>query len=146
MDKKIYYNNLYDYYSDLFTDKQKEYYESYYFEDLSLSEIAENNEVSRKAVHGQIKIVEEKLEYYENILGLYKKSLKMKEILKIGFEKLNLNKIFWCVNPINARAVRFYDKNGYKRVSKKGENIIGYTKEQIDSYFWYEIDKADYIN
>lgn len=82
MDKKIYLNNLYDYYSELFTDKQKEYYESYYFQDLSLSEIAENNNVSRNAVHGQIKIVEEKLEFYENILGLYQKSLKMKEILK----------------------------------------------------------------
>lgn len=82
MDKKIYLNNLYDYYSELFTDKQKEYYESYYFQDLSLSEIAENSNVSRNAVHGQIKIVEEKLEFYENILGLYQKSIKMKEILK----------------------------------------------------------------
>jgi len=82
MDKKIYFNNLYDYYQDLFTDKQKEYYEAYYFEDLSLAEIAENNSVSRNAVHGQIKIVEEKLEFYEQVLGLYQKSLKMREVLK----------------------------------------------------------------
>lgn len=82
MDKKIYFNNLYDYYQDLFTDKQKVYYESYYFQDLSLAEIAENNDVSRNAVHGQIKIVEEKLEFYEQVLGLYQKSLKMKELLK----------------------------------------------------------------
>ena len=82
MDRKIYFNNLYDYYQDLFTDKQKEYYEAYYFQDLSLAEIAENNNVSRNAVHGQIKIVEEKLEFYEQVLCLYKKSLKMHEILK----------------------------------------------------------------
>lgn len=82
MDKKIYFNNLYDYYQGLFTDKQKEYYEAYYFHDLSLSEIAENNNVSRNAVHGQVKIVEEKLEFYEQVLGLYQKSLKMQEILK----------------------------------------------------------------
>ena len=81
MDKKIYLNNLYDYYSDLFTDKQKEYYENYYFNDLSLSEIAENNSVSRNAVHNQIKIVEEKLEFYEGILKLYEKSLKIKKII-----------------------------------------------------------------
>ena len=81
MDKKIYLNNLYDYYQDLFTDKQKEYYEEYYFNDLSLSEIAENNSVSRNAVHNQIKIVEEKLEFYENILKLYEKSIKIKEII-----------------------------------------------------------------
>lgn len=82
MDKKIYLNNLYDYYCDLFTDKQKEYFEEYYFNDLSLSEIAENNSVSRNAVHGQIKIIEEKLEYYEKTLKLYEKSCKIREIIK----------------------------------------------------------------
>lgn len=81
MDKKVYYNNLYDYYSGLFTTKQQEYYEAYYYQDFSLSEIAENNDVSRNAVHGQIKIVEEKLEFYESVLGLYEKSLKIKEII-----------------------------------------------------------------
>jgi len=82
MDKKIYLNNLYDYYQDLFTDKQKNYYEDYYFNDLSLSEIAENNNVSRNAIHNQIRIVEEKLEFYEEVLSLYKKSLEIKEIIK----------------------------------------------------------------
>lgn len=82
MDKKIYLNNLYDYYCDLFTEKQKEYFEEYYFNDLSLSEIAENNQVSRNAVHGQIKIIEEKLEYYESILKLYEKACKIREIIE----------------------------------------------------------------
>ena len=90
MDKKIYLNNLYDYYCDLFTEKQKEYFEEYYFNDLSLSEIAKNNNVSRNAVHGQIKIIEEKLEYYENTLRLYEKACKIKEIIKnIDEEKKN---------------------------------------------------------
>lgn len=82
MDKKLYLNNLYDYYSGLFTDKQKSYFEDYYFRDLSLSEIALNNGVSRNAVFGQIKIVEDKLEYYEENLGLYKKSLEIKKLIK----------------------------------------------------------------
>ena len=82
MDKKIYLNNLYDYYCDLFTEKQKEYFEEYYFNDLSLSEIAENNNVSRNAVHGQIKIIEEKLEYYESILNLYEKACKIRKIIE----------------------------------------------------------------
>ena len=77
MDKTIYYNNLYDYYGSLFTDKQKEYYEDYYFNDLSLAEIAENNGISRNAVHNQLKIVIEKLEFYENNLKLYEKSKKI---------------------------------------------------------------------
>jgi len=78
---KIYYNNLYDYYGCLLTDKQKEYYEDYYFNDLSLSEIAENNNVSRNAVHNQLKIAIEKLEFYENNLKLYEKSLKLGKII-----------------------------------------------------------------
>ena len=78
---KIYYNNLYDYYGCLLTDKQKEYYEDYYFNDLSLSEIAENNNVSRNAVHNQLKSAIEKLDFYENNLKLYEKSLKLGKII-----------------------------------------------------------------
>ena len=78
---KIYYNNLYDYYGSLFTDKQKEYYEDYYLNDLSLAEIAENNGISRNAVHNQLKIVIEKLEFYENNLKLFEKSKKIGKII-----------------------------------------------------------------
>jgi len=82
VDKKIYLNNLYDYYYLLLTDKQREYYEAYYFNDLSLAEIAENNDVSRNAVHGQIRSVEERLTFYEKSLGLYEKGIKIKELIK----------------------------------------------------------------
>lgn len=81
MDKTIYLNQLYDYYSELFTEKQKHYFEDYYFKDLSLAEIAENYQVSRNAVHGQLKIVEEKLEEYESILKLSKKGKEIKKLL-----------------------------------------------------------------
>ena len=81
MDKTIYYNYLYDYYGSLLTDKQRIYYEDYYFNDLSLAEIAENNNVSRNAVHNQLKIVIERLEFYENNLKLYEKSKKIGKII-----------------------------------------------------------------
>lgn len=81
MDKTIYYNNLYDYYGSLLTDKQREYFEDYYFNDLSLAEIAEKLNVSRNAAHGQIKNVIEKLDYYEESLKLYEKQLKIMKIL-----------------------------------------------------------------
>lgn len=81
MDRKIYLNNLYDYYYLLLTEKQREYYEAYYFHDFSLAEIAENNQVSRNAVHGQIKNVEERLEFYEESLKLYERSLKIKKLI-----------------------------------------------------------------
>ena len=82
MNKKLYLINLYDYYGSLLTEKQRQYFENYYFDDLSLGEIAENDQVSRNAVHGQIKIVEEKLLYYEKQLHLYENRNKILELLK----------------------------------------------------------------
>ena len=62
----------------------------------------------------------------------------MKEVFRIGFEERGIKKIYWCVSPDNKRAVRFYDKNGFKRVEAKELDMIeGYTQEQIDAYVWY---------
>ena len=55
MDKTIYLSNLFDYYGELLTDKQQAYFKDYYFNNLTLSEIAENEDVSRNAVHKQVK-------------------------------------------------------------------------------------------
>lgn len=81
MDKKIYYNMLYDYYKELLTDKQREYYESYNFQDYSLSEISENEGVSRNAVHNQVKIVLERLDFYEEKLHLFQNATKIRELI-----------------------------------------------------------------
>ena len=73
---------LYDYYGELLTDLQKEYFEDYYFSNLSLSEIAENNNISRNAVHNQLKVCTEKLENYEEVLKLFKKNKEVEKLLK----------------------------------------------------------------
>ena len=62
------YSILFDYYGELFTDKQKEYFTDYYFNNLTLQEIADNNNVSRNAVHKNIKDILQKLDYYEEKL------------------------------------------------------------------------------
>ena len=81
MDRVVYLNILYDLYKELFTEKQQMYFEAYYFENLSLGEIAENNDVSRNAVHNQIKIMEEKLIELEEKLKLNeKKELIIKKL------------------------------------------------------------------
>ena len=82
MNEKIYYNNLYDYYKDLLTEKQREYFEDYNFNDFSLAEISENENVSRNAVFNQIKNIKEKLDFFEKKLKLYENSLKIKELIK----------------------------------------------------------------
>ena len=85
MDSQEYLIILYDYYSELFNDKQKKYFEDYYFDNLSLSEIAINDDISRNAVHKGIKSVVNKLYEYEDKLKLYEKDKKIKEII----EKIN---------------------------------------------------------
>ena len=68
MEDLVYYNELFEIYADLLTDKEKDAFKDYYFEDLSLSEIAENKEISRAAVSKMVKNVVEKLDYYESII------------------------------------------------------------------------------
>ena len=92
MEKRDYYILLYDYYSSLFSLKQKEYFEDYYFNNLSLSEISENMSVSRNAVHKSIKLIEKKLLFYEENMGLYNKSIKLQSVIdKIDDEKIKLD-------------------------------------------------------
>ena len=89
MDDVVYYNDLYDLYGDLLTDKQKEYFEDYYFNNLSFSEMAENYDVSRNAIFKQIHIVTDKLQEYEDKLHLLCKKSKLIEII----DKVNDNSI-----------------------------------------------------
>lgn len=82
MDTRSYLIILYDFYGELLNDKQKEFFEDYYFNNLSLGEISENSALSRNAIHKNIKSSEDKLYFYEDKLGLYKKRKLMEEILK----------------------------------------------------------------
>lgn len=81
MEEYIYYNNLYDCYQTLLTEKQKNYFENYYFENLSLSEIADTYQVSRNAVYKQLQITIKKLIEYEEKLNLYSKKQKLENII-----------------------------------------------------------------
>ena len=81
MENRDYLIILYDFYSELLNDKQKEYFEDYYFNNYSLSEISENYDISRNAVHKNIKSIEEKLLFYEEKLKLYYKKWLLKEYI-----------------------------------------------------------------
>lgn len=80
MDNRLYLIDLYDLYGELLTDKQQSYFEDYYFDNLTLQEIAENSDVSRNAIHKQIKEAEDKLNHFESVLNIYKKNKRIKEI------------------------------------------------------------------
>lgn len=62
----------------------------------------------------------------------------MAEILKKGIRELDLKNIYWCVSRVNERAVKFYDKNQYKRTECIPENIKScYSEEQNKTFIWY---------
>ena len=75
MDKKIEISILCQIYGKLLTEKQYQLIEDYYNRDLSLSEIAENNHITRQAARDNIKKGEKNLLEYESALGLMKQSL-----------------------------------------------------------------------
>ena len=81
MESRNYIIMLYDFYNTLFSDKQKLYFEQYYFNNLSLGEISDNYSLSRNAIHKIIKSMVEKLEYYEDKLKLYEKSIELTKII-----------------------------------------------------------------
>jgi len=70
VDKRLYVTILYDFYGGLLTDKQKEIFEMYYLNDLSLSEIGASGGVSRQAVSDLLRRTTKLLTDYEERLGL----------------------------------------------------------------------------
>lgn len=82
LDKITKINLLFDFYGELLTEKQKEYFKLYYEEDLSYGEISENFNVSRNAVFKQLKNCEENLENYESKLKLVEKYMRLNNIKK----------------------------------------------------------------
>lgn len=65
-------SQLYDFYSELLSQKQKQYLNDYFFNDLSLTEISENYEISKQAVSNNIKRTIVELEQFEEKLNLIK--------------------------------------------------------------------------
>lgn len=62
----------------------------------------------------------------------------MAAVLEKGIRELGLQAIYWCVSRHNARAVRFYDKNGYVRTETVPQSILAaYTEEQKKNFIWY---------
>ena len=69
---------LFDFYGELLTEHQKEIYEQFVLEDLSLGEIAKETGISRQGVYDLIKRCNKILQEYEEKLHLVEKFLKIK--------------------------------------------------------------------
>ena len=70
---------LFDFYGDMLTDRQREFYDLYYNEDLSLAEIAENYGITRQGVRDVIVRAEATLTELEDKTGIIRRFHKMQE-------------------------------------------------------------------
>ena len=91
LEKKEHYSLLFDFYEELLTDRQKEYFEAYYFDDMTLQEIASEFKVSRNAVFDSLKKVFDTLDDYETKLKLLDKYNK-REALYLKLEENSQNR------------------------------------------------------
>ena len=88
MNKKVEISMLCDIYGKLLTEKQFEFIDDYYNNDLSLSEIAENNNITRQAVRDIIKKGERKLFEYEEKLLFMKKTISQEQKIQAILSEL----------------------------------------------------------
>ena len=121
-EKIIYYGTLLELYGELLTDKQYSAIDKYYNMDLSLSEIAQEDKITRQAVRDNIKKAEEKLEYFESKLKLYKNFKKEDNIVS----KLEKN-IINLAAKITTLSIDKYEKekldNTLKEIIKNVDSL-----------------------
>ena len=79
MESKIELAYLYDFYGELLNEHQRQIYEDFVLNDLSLGEIAAEEGISRQGVHDLVKRCTKKLQDYEDKLHLVEKFLNIKE-------------------------------------------------------------------
>lgn len=72
---------LFDFYGDTLTEKQRHLFDCYYNQDLSLAEIAENENITRQGVRDAIVRSESSMEELEQSIGLIRKYKAMSECI-----------------------------------------------------------------
>lgn len=82
MEKIVEQGLLYDFYGELLTQHQRQIYEDVVLNDMSLSEIAQEQGISRQGVHDLIRRCTKTLQGYESRLHLIEKFMRVKETVR----------------------------------------------------------------
>ncbi len=91
MEEKVRISILLELYGKLLTEKQYEFMDLYYNQDLSLSEIGDNEDITRQAVRTILLKSKKKLEEFENQLKFMQKEEKIKKCIE-ELEETNADK------------------------------------------------------
>jgi len=103
---------LFDFYGDILTDRQRELFDLYYNEDLSLAEIAENCGISRQGVRDVIVRAEAAMNELEDKTGLLKRFMRMQD---------SVDAIVTAANEIKTINYRQYENH---RLEELADSII----------------------
>ena len=112
MEKIVEQTLLYDFYGELLTEHQRQIYEDVIFNDLSLSEAAQERGISRQGVHDMIRCCSRILQGYEEKLGLVEKFLKtqekVREIHRLTqeYRKTRNDDLIWRIEELSAEISR----------------------------------------
>ena len=89
MDKNVKMSMLLELYGNMLTDTQRDTASLYYDQNLSLREIAEDDNISRQGVLRNLKLAEDKLLELEEKLGILKEKLRRNQILEEVIDEID---------------------------------------------------------
>ena len=112
---------LFDFYGELLTDRQKEFYDLYHNEDLSLAEIAENYGITRQGVRDVIVRAEAILTELEDKTGIIKRFHKMQD----QFQELQS-----CLDGIKDRNEESFQDNGLYALCQQMQEVLDMLKQE----------------
>lgn len=112
---------LFDFYGDTLTERQKEFYDLYYNEDLSLSEIAENYGISRQGVRDVIVRAEASLTELEDKTGIIRRFHVMQD---------QLSGLLSDVDAIAQRNAQLYQDNEIESLTGKISSVLEKLKQE----------------
>lgn len=102
-DKKFEMTLLFDFFGDLLTDKQRDYFDLYYNDDLSLSEIAEENGISRQGVRDIIVRAENTLREFEEKTGVVERFSQVNAL--VASLEGDVDRLMACSDDENVRKI-----------------------------------------
>ena len=112
---------LFDFYGDTLTERQKEFYDLYYNEDLSLSEIAENYGISRQGVRDVIVRAEAALTELEDKTGIIRRFHVMQD---------QLSGLLTDVDAIAQRNAQLYQDNEIETLTGRIHSVLKKLKQE----------------